>query len=370
MPETTITGVQPGQTDYDYLVFIGRFQPFHFGHKRVIDQALMQSKKVIVLIGSSNEPRTLHNPFSFQERRDMISNSFQDYHFVNKLIIEPLEDTGENDQQWVANVQRIVTDRILLDLPGNAPGQTLHGMGEKKIGLIGCAKDSTSYYLKLFPMWGNEAVQFLDPINATDIREEYFPNKISWVSELGDTPDQTPTATWEFLKDFERTEDFTNLWGEYTHQKWYDKQWADAPYPPIFVTTDAVIIQSGHVLLVERAAYPGKGLIALPGGFLKKTERILDGMIRELREETKIRVPDPVLRGSIKDIRVFDAPNRSSRGRTITHAFMIKLEDRTELPEIKGSDDAKRAFWLPLGELDRSVMFEDHYHVIQSMLNV
>ena len=56
------------QTDkrrhYRYLVFIGRFQPFHRGHKAVVDEALQRADEVIMLIGSANLPRSLRNPFS------------------------------------------------------------------------------------------------------------------------------------------------------------------------------------------------------------------------------------------------------------------------------------------------------------------
>ena len=41
------------QTKCDILVFIGRFQPFHIGHKAVLDAALAQAEKVIVLAGSA-----------------------------------------------------------------------------------------------------------------------------------------------------------------------------------------------------------------------------------------------------------------------------------------------------------------------------
>ena len=57
---------------------------------------------------------------------------------------------------------------------------------------------------------------------------------------------------------------------EQAYIKRYKDIWADAPYAPTFVTTDAVVIQSGHVLLVKRRTAPGKGLWALPGGFLKE----------------------------------------------------------------------------------------------------
>ena len=57
---------------YKYLVFIGRFQPFHCGHKAVIDEALQRADNVIMLIGSANLPRSLRNPFSVDERTAMI----------------------------------------------------------------------------------------------------------------------------------------------------------------------------------------------------------------------------------------------------------------------------------------------------------
>jgi bifunctional NMN adenylyltransferase/nudix hydrolase len=79
-------------------------------------------------------------------------------------------------------------------------------------------------------------------------------------------------------------------------------------------------------------------------------------------------VPEPVLRGSIVDQEVFDDPNRSSRGRTITHCFLIKLRDDTALPKVKGSDDADKALWIPISELRPEDHFEDHYHMIQAML--
>jgi ADP-ribose pyrophosphatase YjhB (NUDIX family) len=108
---------------------------------------------------------------------------------------------------------------------------------------------------------------------------------------------------------------------------------------------------------VKRGDMPGKGLWALPGGFLNQEETMLDGAIRELKEETKIKVPVPVLKGSIKESKTFDAPNRSSRGRTITQAFFIDL-GVGELPKVKGSDDAEKAFWVPFNKVKQEKMFE------------
>lgn len=95
----------------------------------------------------------------------------------------------------------------------------------------------------------------------------------------------------------------------------------------------------------------------------------MDSMLRELREETRLKVPEPVLRGSVKADKVFDHPERSLRGRTITHAYLIELADGP-LPPVKGGDDAAKAKWLPIAqvmEMDE-VMFEDHLDIIRYFL--
>ena len=152
--------------------------------------------------------------------------------------------------------------------------------------------------------------------------------------------------------------------------KKYKEAWKAAPFPPTFMTVDAVVVQSGHILLVKRGDMPGKGLWALPGGFLNQGETMLDGAIRELKEETKIKIPVPVLKGSIKDSKTFDAPNRSQRGRTITQAFYIDLGFAEELPKVKGSDDAEKAFWVPFNQVKQELMFEDHWHIIDHFVNI
>jgi bifunctional NMN adenylyltransferase/nudix hydrolase len=168
---------------------------------------------------------------------------------------------------------------------------------------------------------------------------------------------------------FKDTSYYKALAEELEFIKKYKESWATAPYAPIFVTTDSVVVCSGHVLLVTRRANPGKGLLALPGGFLNQYEKVVDGMIRELREETKIKVPEAVLRGNIKKIQAFDDPYRSARGRTITHCGLIELPNG-ELPRVKGSDDALKAGWFELSKLEPSMFFEDHYEILQAMLAI
>ena len=355
---------------YDYPVFIMRGQPFHLGHKSVIDIAFQHAKRVILFLGSANRPRSPRTPWTFEERANMVRDTYRasivwhtDY-YSSRISIESLDDHLYTDNNWIKEVQAKVQEIVRTTTLGPNP----------KIGLIGHAKDNTSYYLKKFPQWGSIEAAGYDEhhlCNATDIRRQYlapYPDGFGFPQWKDDCPD----ATIEALESFKLTPEYAYLRDEqeYCEQYIRDHKFPGKPYDSAQITVDAVVIQSGHILLIERRALPGKGLIALPGGFLDTSETLENSMIRELREETKLKVPERVLRGSITKRHPFDDPHRSSRGRIVTHAFLIELEPTETLPKVRGGDDAKRAFWKPLSELDPKEMFDDHYFIIQYLTGV
>jgi bifunctional NMN adenylyltransferase/nudix hydrolase len=162
------------------------------------------------------------------------------------------------------------------------------------------------------------------------------------------------------------TPEYKNLCDEYRFTQEYRKKWESAPYPPTFVTADAVVFALGHVLLVKRKFNPGKGRYALPGGFVNVDESIENASIRELNEETSLNVGHNHLKGSIKMNHVFDHPLRDPRGRMITHAFMFELNVKN-LPSIKAGDDAAQVEWFPLHRLEdaEESFFNDHAQIIK-----
>ena len=329
----------------DALVFIGRFSPFHNGHKAVIEAALEQAQEVVVVVGSSFAARNIRNPFTFQERKAMIKSVFTS----ERVKVVPVSDFPYDDNKWVNAIQRIVDETV---------------PHAQDVGLIGHSKDSTSYYLNIFPRWKNHVeVPNVGSINATDIRNNFLSLTNAFWAGSNHVPE--PINAW-LLNNFDA---FSIVRQEYQMVKKYKEAWKAAPFPPTFMTVDAVVVQSGHILLVKRGDMPGKGLWALPGGFLNQEETMLDGAIRELREETRIKVPVPVLKGSIKGSKTFDAPNRSARGRTITQAFFLDL-GVGELPKVKGADDAEKAFWVPFKDVKQEKMFEDHFHIIDNFINI
>lgn len=350
--------------NFDFLVFIGRFQPFHLGHQRVVNQALEQTDKLIILIGSAYRPRCTRNPWSFDEREQMIRSTLSEQANKRVLII-PVMDATYSDDLWIANIQKSVSG--LIAAHHTQPHR------DPVIGLIGHSKDHTSYYLKLFPQWSSVDVASESKICASTVRDKLFhadrgqweDKRLSAAAMIGDL---VPAEILNYLNQFVRGDVFSQLRNEFDFVRTYQSAWDDAPYPPVFVTVDAIVVQSAHILLVERGARPGKGLWALPGGFVNQNETLREACLRELREETRLKVPAPVLKGSIQNQAVFDDPHRSERGRTITHAFLIHLQADTVLPKVKGGDDARKAFWVPLSELNPAKLFEDHYFIIQRML--
>ena len=349
---------------HDFLVFIGRFQPFHNGHACVVERALEESRHLVILIGSAHRPACVRNPWSFKEREAMIRATLSEED-NERVHIAPIMDATYNDDVWIANVQQCVN--------GVVAAHHTQPHREAKVGLIGHAKDHTSYYLSLFPNWSSINVADTEIMNATDVRDAIFKSDAGHWEDYRTSVRQNagtlvPAPVLDFLNTYTRSPEFKALRDESDFVNQYRKRWDDAPYEPTFLTVDAVVVQSGHVLLVERRARPGKGQWALPGGFLSPTETVRESMLRELKEETNIKVPVPALAGSIVSERVFDDPYRSSRGRTVTHAYYIHLRPETSLPKVKGGDDARSAFWVPLADLDPERMFEDHYFIIQKMV--
>jgi bifunctional NMN adenylyltransferase/nudix hydrolase len=330
---------------YDTLVLIGRFQPLHTAHLEIIKRATALTDQLVIITGSGRQPRTYKNPFTSFERERMIKAATSGLSM--QIYVEENIDTIYNDQAWAVRVQGIVSKY-----------RTLGG----KVGIIGHKKDDSSFYLDMFPQWGYEDVELIEFLSAVNIRDLYFKREVNMKFIQGVVPE----STFDFLMKFKETPEYEQIIREREFIANYKKQYASLPYPPIFSTADAIVICSGHVLMIKRRAEPGKGLWALPGGYVNaNTDKSVEAaMLRELREETMIKVPTPVLKGSIVRSKVFDAIDRSPRGRIITHAFHIVLPDG-ELPKVKGSDDAEKARWVPIAEVRSDQCFEDHWEILQ-----
>lgn len=333
---------------FDYCVFIGRFSPFHRAHCSILKRALELANQVVVVIGSASAPRTIRNPWIADEREKMITSSFPKEVADKRISFIQMKDYLYNNNLWISVLQEKINTAT---------------NDSENVALIGFESDETSFYLKLFPQF-----QYIEHgteynFHATQIREKYFSHDAQYKTMV-------PDGVIKFLETFESSPEFQPLKEEKNYIDAYKEKWRGAPYPPIFCTVDSLVIKSGHILVVRRGHNPGKGLYALPGGFVNNSEKLEDAALRELKEETGIKINIPDLRKSIVDSKVFDEPTRSLRGRVISSIFFIDL-GVGPLPKVKGGDDAAEAFWLPLSEYHslEASFFEDHFHIIRSFIS-
>jgi bifunctional NMN adenylyltransferase/nudix hydrolase len=335
---------------YEFGVFIGRFQPFHNAHLETVRFALKEVQTLVIGLGSCNQAPDTRNPWSGPERAEMIVDCLT-VDERKRVRFAYLEDFYYNNLHWVGGVQKAIKD---------------HTGDSKSIKLIGHKKDATSFYLKLFPQWGLYLETGIkSDLDATKVRDLMFTQDKLGIKNLLPTPVYTKVAAWMDTPEFQRLHDEQHFLWEEQEKNRGDHLNGEKRFPPHFVTVDAVCVCSGHILVVRRGGKYGKGQVALPGGYLNVTESLEKSCIRELKEETAIKIPRNELAEMIVDRDVFDHPLRDLRGRVITHAFCLNLPPG-ELPEVKGEDDADKAWWMSILDIDsnRDKFFSDHWHII------
>lgn len=303
-------------------VIIGRFQvpSPHDGHKLLINTAIEQSDKVIVLIGSVNRSPSPRNPFSYQARKQAILKEYPNVQCF------PLNDYMYNDSQWITDVVTTISK---------------HKMPADKVTLFGHFKKGNDY-LKWFPQYKNVNVQSNIQISGEVVRQQ----SVAYLPE-------TVRDDIEYYKKEQA------LFSSYPFKETLN-----------FNCADAVLECAGHILLIRRKFAPGRESWALPGGFKNSNETFLECALRELQEETNVRVPEKVLRGSIVNSKLFDNPNRSEgipRNTFAVH-IVIDVDANGELPRANGRSDASETRWLAINDiLNNMHIYSDHGDIISIM---
>lgn len=341
---------------YDVGVLIGRFEPFHSGHLALLSAALQIGRTVVVVIGSAFQAPTPKNPFTWQQRADMMRLCLAPADLARVQFL-PVRDYYD-DTRWVRAVQTGVADKAGCNVQG----------ANASVVLIGHEKDDSSYYLQRFQSWHFEALGRQHAVDATTIRQVLFTTSAAGKeAALTLLRDGLPEPVRHYLSAWFETPLHETLSQEYAWLNAYRRRWT----ADVYLTADSVVTCQQHVLLIERSQGQGAGQLALPGGFLEKNERFLAAARRELLEETDLGVYSSLLEASLRRAAVFDHPQRSQRGRIITVAHLFELGE-SQLPDIRGRDDARRAMWVPICELasmeDR--FFEDHFHILDDFFGL
>jgi 8-oxo-dGTP diphosphatase len=112
-----------------------------------------------------------------------------------------------------------------------------------------------------------------------------------------------------------------------------------------------------QLLLIKRKNDPCKGMWALPGGFVEDDEELEAAAIRELEEETGLKVP------AMTQLYAFGRVGRDSRGRTVTVTYYTTIA--APLP-VSGQDDAAEAHWVAVKDI--TALAFDHMEMLQMAL--
>ena len=133
-------------------------------------------------------------------------------------------------------------------------------------------------------------------------------------------------------------------------------------YPRPAVTADCIVIAretEPKVLLIQRGNPPFKGAWAFPGGFMEMDETTEQCAIRELKEETGLRLSD------VHQIGAYSKVDRDPRGRTITVAYLAIIDEPIA---VTGQDDAAKAEWFPIDALPPLAF--DHEDIMRDAISL
>jgi len=252
---------------------------------------------------------------------------------LDHVQVAPINDYRYSDSAWCSDVVETVkffTRDQVTD-----------------ITLVGHTKRGNSY-LKYFPQWKYLEIETGIKLNATDVR-------VQMLADGSPLIPQSVKKDWLYFAKEARTFD-------------------GYPFPDTlsFQCADAILTCAGHVLLIQRKFAPGAGNWAMPGGFKNANESFFDCAVRELFEETNVRVPEKIMRKSLVSSKLFDSPDRGSGipRITVAHHFNVEPDPDGSLPRANGADDAMECQWVSIADaMNDFDLHDDHGDIMQVMIN-
>ena len=82
-------------------ILVGRFQPFHLGHREVVEK-YRDSYELVICIGSADKEGGEDNPLSFEDRKEIIQACYPDTEIVG---INDYSSDKEGDQNWLEELK-------------------------------------------------------------------------------------------------------------------------------------------------------------------------------------------------------------------------------------------------------------------------
>jgi len=347
-------------------VMIGRFSFIHRQHERTLQIMAAENDFILVQIGSANRCESKKNPHRYAIRAMIMTEVLKRLKPNGQFRVVALNDTLYNEDRWKTRVYA----------HGEQYAEQV-GVHPERITLYGTDKDESTYYMNSFPQWKVKALDKVEDIDATRLREIWF--KAAQTVSNGQNQslkNYLVPEMYEYLRNVHKfNKPLQNDWHYLTVKE--PEKYKDYPYPDSLnvMCGDAVVECAGHILTVTRSGELGYGQIALPGGHKNKNETAFNAAIRELFEETNLRVPDQTVLNCVRQTKLFDHPGRTlSSVPKSTLGVHIKIELwKGEFPRAKGGDDAAHPTlpnggirWIPKYDIisGRVQMWDDHNDIV------
>lgn len=305
----------------DCNVLIGRFQPLSLDAEAAIRRALSAHGEATIAFTGANRPRSVNDPFTFEERRSMLEAAFPDELADGRLRALALDSYGY--------------DAALND----------------------------------------EALAAIGPSTAISDPDDHPSRRADALDRLFKAPSGKglSVAVAKWLSDFMTTKARKALEDELDTIFDVRRRYGSGPHK----TADAICTYGDEVLLIRRANAPFKGMLAIPGGIVDKGEDAFDAAARELSEEALPGASGRQMNAeTIKsfatspEARVYGEEGRDPRGSYNAHAYHFDFSPLGNRPSVKAGDDARHADWYSRWSLRPEEVAFDHFAMLHDVIGL
>ncbi len=292
-------------------LFIGRFQPLHLGHIDALNQAKQHwVTEFLMGIGSANKEHTAENPFTYEERKTMVTKVLKALHIKFSIYAVPDMDSDEDRKNFI--IENL--PKFDMVISGNPWTSDIFKKTKYKICILKIRKDIKSTTIR-------HMLHIGDNIGLG----QFVPHQIS--------------TYLEHIKASKRLAEY------YTHE---------GIWPSVAV--DGIIFTKDKKIVVIKRKNPPLGY-ALPGGFVDYGETTEQALIREMKEEIWVQVKIRKLAGVMSD------PKRDPRAHIISIVYIADIISG----KVKAGDDAKSVKIMKLEDAKKLKMVANHDKFLQKV---
>lgn len=372
-------------------VYIGRFQPFHKGHKAIVDLTVKMMKPedtFMIIIGSADQQETERNPLSASQRKEMLSIELEGY----PVTISTINDSPYNYDLWIEHLCAKMLGFKSATHDDFLEKQEDFIKGFSNICIVGM-ENVEEYINRITKYYTYAPTEHFDLGISSHIFSELETQTSvhgSSIRTLVCSEDRGHLENfYSDIKDFVsekvlaylKTVNFPLIvYNAYVNGINYAAS-TGCKYNSCFMTVDNIVFDkfANKVLLIRRK---DNGKFAIPGGFAEPYMNMKDNALRELEEETSITakmLKDAFVKIDELEPTLIDAPYRDPRSShkcnfvSAVYVWQSKVDTfKNFIPYVKAGDDAVDTVWLSKEECEDLPAWRfhaDHKKIICKLLN-